>query len=95
MKKPAPVRITDHAVLRYMERVMELNVDLVRQHIADLCAGPAAIGAICVRAEGFRFEITNGVEHSTVTTVRPDRVSPGATTKERNQRFIERQGPAT
>lgn len=91
MKKPSPIRVTDHAVLRYMERVMELNVDMVRKHIADLCAGPAAIGAVCVRAEGFRFEIANGAGNSTVTTVRPDRQAPGATTKERNQRAIERK----
>lgn len=84
------LRVTDHAVLRYLERVMELNIDAVRKHIADLCAGPAGIGAVCVRAEGFRFEIANGIDNSTVTTVRPDRVTPGRTTKERNQRSIER-----
>lgn len=89
--KRDPIRISDHAVLRYMERVMELNVEMVRKHIADLCTGPAAIGAVCVRAEGYRFEIANGIEHSTVTTVRPDRVTPGHVTKQRNQRAIERR----
>ena len=91
MAKPKPVRVSDHAIIRYLERAMELNIDAVRQHIADLCAGPANIGAVCVRAEGFRFEIANGVEVFTVTTVRPDSLTPGRATKERNQRIIERR----
>jgi hypothetical protein len=89
MKKPEPVRVTDHAVLRYLERAMGLNIDMVRKHIADICAGPAAIGAICVRTESLRFEITN----NTVITVRPDSLIPGGTTRARNQNVIQRMRP--
>jgi len=64
----------------------EGNVDF-EEHIAAICAGPAAVGAVCVRSEGVRFEITN----KTVLTVRPDSLIPGNITKERNQRFIERK----
>lgn len=81
------LRVTDHAVLRYMERAMELNVEIVRSHIASICAGPAAIGAVCARSEGVRFEIVNNV----VTTVAPDRVNPSNISRERNQRHIERR----
>ncbi len=88
-KKSNPIRVSDHAVLRYLERVVGLNIDMVRKHIADTCAGPAAIGAVCVRSEGFRFEIANGIENSTVTTVRPD-TGPSATNRGRNQRAYER-----
>lgn len=52
------LRVTDHAVLRYIERVQGLDVEAVRQHIARLCALPAAAGAMCVRAEGVKFEIS-------------------------------------
>lgn len=90
MKKPN-IRVSDHAVLRYLERVVGLNIAMVRQHIADTCAGPAAIGAVCVRAEGFRFEIANGIDQPTVTTIRPDTDKLSRTAKERNQRFIERR----
>ncbi len=81
-----PVRVTDHAVLRYMERAMDLNIEIVRDHIASICAGPAAVGAVCVRSEGVRFEIVNNA----VTTVTPDRANPSNTSRERNQRHIER-----
>ena len=85
-------RVSDHAVLRYLERGMKLNIEMVRQHIADLCSGPAAIGAVCVRSEGLRFEIVNaGDAGYTITTVTPDRDTPGRTSQQRNQRFIERR----
>lgn len=84
--KKDPIRVTEHAVLRYLERAMGFNIDAVRQHIAETCSGPAGIGAVCVRSEGLRFEIVN----NTVTTITPDRVAPSMTGRERNQRFIER-----
>ncbi|MET4289226.1 hypothetical protein ABIA87_009135 [Bradyrhizobium sp. LA6.3] len=81
-----PVRVTDHAVLRYMERAMGLNVEIVRAHILQICADAAAFGAVCVRSEGFRFEIASGA----VVTVTSDQQSPGATTRERAQDKIDR-----
>lgn len=85
-----PIRVSDHAVLRYMERAMDLNVEIVREHIATLCQPAAHAGAVCIRAEGVRFEISNNA----VTTVTPDRVTPSNTTKARNQRIIERRNEA-
>lgn len=86
-----PVRISDHAVLRYMERAMGLNIEIVRQHIASICAGPAAMGAVCVRSEGVRFEICNNA----VITVAPDTRTHiiSKTRRARNQRTIERENP--
>jgi hypothetical protein len=81
------LRVTDHAVLRYMERAMGLNVEIVREHIASICAPAAAAGAVCVRSEGVRFEIANRA----VTTVSPDHIIPSNTTRERNQRIIARE----
>lgn len=66
------VRVTDHAVLRYLERAMGLKTETVREHILQLCVAPAAFGAVCVRAEGLRFVITDGV----VVTVKPDHQPP-------------------
>lgn len=84
-----PVRISDHAVLRYMERAMDLNIEVVRQHIASICQAAASAGAVCVRAEGVRFEIVNNA----VTTVRPDGTTPSNTSRARVQRDIERRKP--
>jgi hypothetical protein len=80
------VRVTDHAVLRYMERAMNLNIEVVREHIAAICAGPVACGASAVRSEGVKFEIVG----CTITTVVPDSDLPAATTRERNQVKIQR-----
>lgn len=89
-KEPSkdPVRVTDHAVLRYMQRAMGLNVEIVREHIASLCAGPAAFGAVAVRAEGMKFEIVNG---AVITVVEDTGTNMSKTTKARNQRAIERR----
>jgi len=83
-----PIRVSDHAVLRYLERAMGLNIELVREHILSLCAAPAAFGAVSVRTEGLRFEIANG----TITTVTPDHQTPTRTTQARAQRKIARAG---
>ncbi len=68
---------------------MGFNIDAVREHIVGICDGPARVGAVCVRSEGYRFEITNNA----VITVTPDRQNPSLTSRERNQRHIERARP--
>jgi hypothetical protein len=81
-----PLYVTDHAVLRYLERHHGFNMELIRDHIAGICAAPAAFGAVCVRAEGVRFEIANG----NVVTVRPDSVLPSNISRQRAQNKIVR-----
>lgn len=81
-----PVRVSDHAVLRYMERQMGLNVELVRAHIFGLCATPAAFGAASIRAEGVRFIIDDMM----VVTVTPD----GLVNKTAQRKLIERREAA-
>lgn len=73
------IRVTDHAVLRYLERAMGLNIEVVREHILAVCGGAAAFGAVSVRAEGLRFEIRSGA----ITTVTPDHVLPNRTARDR------------
>jgi hypothetical protein len=53
------LRVTDHAVLRYLERVKGFDVEAVRTHIALVCTPGHAAGANCIKAEGVKFEITN------------------------------------
>jgi hypothetical protein len=40
-----PINVTDHAICRYLERAYGFNVEAIREHIAGLCAAPAAFGA--------------------------------------------------
>lgn len=68
-----PIYVTDHAVLRYFQRHYGFDMELIRSHIAGVCADAAAFGAVCVRAEGLRFEIAN----NRVVTVTPDNLTPG------------------
>lgn len=72
------VVVSDHAILRYLERGMGLNINIVREHILSICGDAAAFGAVCVRAEGLRFEI----DGNRICTVTPDHVTPNRTGRE-------------
>lgn len=49
------VHVTDHAVLRYLERAHGLDVDAVRQHISGRLANGARLGAVGVTIENVKF----------------------------------------
>lgn len=55
--KPMPiaVSVTDHAVLRYLERAQGVNIEAVRAHIARTCQRGAENGARFVQAGNVRF----------------------------------------
>jgi len=72
------VVVSDHAILRYLERGMGLNINIVREHILSICGDAAAFGAVCVRAEGLRFEI----DGNRICTVTPDHLTPNKTGQE-------------
>lgn len=58
--------VTDHAVLRYLQRVHGLDVDFFRAEIASLCATGVRYGATAVTVEGAKFVL---VGCKVVTTV--------------------------
>lgn len=53
MTSAAPV--SDHAVLRYLERVHGLDVEGIRNAMADACARGIATGAPSIRIDNTRF----------------------------------------
>ncbi|MBO4168894.1 hypothetical protein [Cereibacter azotoformans] len=61
-----PPHITDHALIRYLERVVGLDLSAHRRAIADRVANAVALGASAVVSEGFKYMLTD----SAVTTVR-------------------------
>lgn len=79
-----PVRVTDHCVLRFLERVEGMDVEAVRQRIMNVCGGYALVGAKSVRWQGFKFEMSG----TAVTTVTPDHQGPSRTARDRNQHRI-------
>jgi hypothetical protein len=76
--KPEPLpRVTDHAVLRFLERVQGINIEAARQLIAKRCATAIAVGTTSLRADGVRYEFSG----TTVVTVVPDHGSQPCRTK--------------
>jgi len=69
--------VTDHAVIRYLERCKGFDIEAVRTHIWKVCEGAAKAGATCIRAEGVKFEFASG----RVITVTPDGTEPSKTSK--------------
>jgi hypothetical protein len=71
----APLMVSDHAVLRYMERVLGFNIDGVRAQIRELTEPAYGVGASGVKKDGFYYPIVQGV----VTSCVPNR-GPGKET---------------
>lgn len=63
-----PVVVTDHAVVRYLERVRGFNIENVRAAILTIAGGAAAVGAKAVRKDGFCYQIRD----RKIVTVSPD-----------------------
>lgn len=75
-KKPyEPFRVTDHALLRYLERVRGFGFDKERAEIAKICAG---MDTGAVLAHGCRFEVKNGV----LVTITPLTATPNRTKRQ-------------
>ncbi|RWB50811.1 hypothetical protein [Mesorhizobium sp.] len=68
-----PVRVSDHALLRFMQRALDIDVEQLRGIMAE-CTHRHH-GAPCVRAIGARFLMING----RVVTVIKDDVVPSHT----------------
>lgn len=66
MTKNLPT-VTDHALVRWLERVHGVDVELFRRQIAEKCAGLTTARA--VRVGGFSYVMRDGV----VITVRPEK----------------------
>lgn len=64
MKKPR-TPVTDHAVLRYLERVQGVDIERIRREIGARVDHAVAQGACGLIIDGFSYKIDGGV----VTTV--------------------------
>ena len=70
--RPAPVdvRVTDHAVLRWLERVHGIDVEFFRNEIVKIAGPAAAVGASGLTRDGFSYVIRAG---AVVTVKRAER----------------------
>ena len=64
-----PVHVTDHAVLRYLEREHGLDVDAVRAHLAGRAVNAVRLGALAVSVGKVKLVLRDGV---IVTAIRTD-----------------------
>lgn len=67
-----PIRVTDHAVLRYLERAHGLDVDAVRRHLSGKVETGARLGAVGVTVENVKFVLEHHqLEVVVVTALKP------------------------
>ncbi|EGJ20098.1 hypothetical protein RSWS8N_18099 [Cereibacter sphaeroides WS8N] len=75
MKRPGLI-ITDHSIVRYLERVGGFDLDRLRREIAQRLQAAADAGAAAVVIEGHAYVIRHddprGPAVTTVLPVRPD-----------------------
>lgn len=90
--KPTVI-ITDHAVLRYLERVLELDVDELRARLAKEIEAAAKIGAKSLTTAGatFVFERSRCSQHIHVTTVLTPKMRAGSNRRREWKSLRERE----
>jgi len=61
MNKPVSSDIvTDHALVRYLDRSLDIDVEAVRKQIAEETAPAIATGAVAMHKEGLRYIFKGG-----------------------------------
>ncbi|MBW7968155.1 hypothetical protein [Bradyrhizobium sp. BR 10289] len=80
-----PLRVCDHALLRFIERVGGLDVEGLRRHLAESlnrAAGAAEqLGQrdMTIAADGFHYVVVKGVVVTVLTpAMKPKRIRPRA-----------------
>lgn len=69
MARRLQLRISDHAVLRYLERVGGLEVEKLRRDIEARIARTIVPGASAVIVDGYRWVVRNSETETIVVTV--------------------------
>ena len=66
------VEVTDHAVVRWLERAKGIDVAALRREIADLCEPAMLLGAVSVRVSGVKFQLAGNRVCTVVRTKSPE-----------------------
>lgn len=62
------IHVSDHAVLRYLERAYGLDIEALRAHIAGRAVNAARLGAIGVRIDKVKLVLRRNGDDVTVVT---------------------------
>ncbi len=73
MSKKLPIKVTDHCIVRYLERVLCIDVDQIRDRITADCREAIDAGASSIKVNGVQYHL----ENRTVVTVTPPYVGVG------------------
>lgn len=74
-RRRVSIRVTDHAVIRYLERGLGVDVEALRAHIADIATDAAKLGAIGLKHDSIELVIEpdgsgrDGAARVTIPTV--------------------------
>lgn len=90
-RQPKHITVSDHAVLRWLERVEGVDVKAIRRRIARATRKGAELGASAVTLDGVRFAIHQAGDQAGVWTV----YSPQARTHLAEPRQQEARSVAT
>lgn len=63
-----PIRVSDHAVLRYLERAHGLDVEAVRKHLAGRSVKAARLGAVGVKIENIKLVLRQTAFETVIVT---------------------------
>lgn len=77
-KPPPPPLVTDHAVLRYLERVYGVDIDALRARIERITAEARAQGARGLNSDGVAYQLSQGGRVITVTGTKGRKASTRA-----------------
>jgi hypothetical protein len=64
-----PAHVTDHAVLRYLERRHGLDVEALRRHLAGLTVNAVRLGAVAVTIENIKLVLAETRDAAGSTSV--------------------------
>jgi len=70
--RPA-VTVTDHAILRWLEREHDIDVEAIREHLAGLAANGARLGAAGVKIGKVKLVLRGAIVTTALKGVWPSR----------------------
>ncbi|WP_413874143.1 hypothetical protein [Albidovulum sp.] len=71
MKKPIVI-VSDHALVRYIERVLGVDVETLRREIGRRVDRGAELGACGVEIDGWLYKLSDGTVTTVLEASRPD-----------------------
>lgn len=82
------IEVTDHAIVRWLERVRGIDMDLVRAEIAQHCRTAVALRACSVKVHNVKFQLSDNI---VCTVVRTSTHRPAPIKEPRRSRASEKR----